>query len=87
MFDFDPRDYDSRDGERHGNAPNRGSRGASDDRDRDDDWRQPDVRPRDRGNDDARTLGRGPGNDRQASDVHWRDRRDDARRVSGTATS
>jgi len=52
MFDFDPRDYDSRDDERHGSTPNRGNRGASDDRDRDDDWRQPEVRVRDR--DDAR---------------------------------
>ena len=24
MFDFDPRDYDSREDERHGNTPNRG---------------------------------------------------------------
>ena len=64
MFDFDPRDYDSRDDERHRQRRVAGSRGGSDDRDRDDDWRQPDVRPRDRDDDDARTLGRGPGNDR-----------------------
>jgi hypothetical protein len=33
-MDFDPRDDDSRDDERHGSTPNRGNRGASDDRDR-----------------------------------------------------
>jgi hypothetical protein len=78
MFDFDPRDYDSRDDERHGSTPNRGNRGASDDRDRDDDWGQPDFRRRDRDDNDARTLGRGPGNDRQGSGEHKRDH-DDAR--------
>jgi hypothetical protein len=78
-MDFDPRDDDSRDDERHGSTPNRGNRGASDDRDRDDDWRQPHYRPRDRDDEDARTLGRGPGNDRQASDEHGPDRRDDVR--------
>src|SRR2546430_14873464 len=79
MFDFDPRDYDSRDDERHGNTPNRGNRAAADDRDRDDDWRQPDFWPRDRDDEDARPLGRGPGNDRPASDDHGRDRRDEVR--------
>ncbi|MPY88900.1 MAG: hypothetical protein GEU99_13350 [Luteitalea sp.] len=79
MFDLDPRDYDSRDDERRANTPHRGSRCGSGDRDRDDDWRQPDLRPRDRDNDDARTLGRGPDNDRQASGEHGRDARDDAR--------
>ena len=78
MFDFDPRDYDSRDDERDGSTANRGNRAASDDRDRDD-WRQPDFRPRDRDDEDARTLGRGPGNERQASDGHGRDRHDDVR--------
>ena len=34
-MDFDPRNYDSRDDERHGSTPNRGNRGASDDLDRD----------------------------------------------------
>ena len=69
MFDFDPRDYDSRDDERQHDNPSRGSRGGSDDRDRDDDWRQP-RRQRDQ-DDDARTLGRGPGNDRaSAHDEH-----------------
>ena len=46
---------------------------------RDDDRRQPDFRPRERGDEDARTLGRGPGNDRHASNEHGRDRRDDVR--------
>jgi hypothetical protein len=62
MFDFDPRDYD----ERNGSTLSCGSRGGSDDRDRDDDWRQPDLRSRDRDDEDGRTLGRGPGSDRQA---------------------
>jgi len=78
MFDFDPRDSDSRDDERYGNNQSRGSRGASDDRDREDDWSQPHIRSRDR-DDDARTLGRGPGSDRQNSDEHARDRHDDTR--------
>ena len=79
MLDFDPRDCDSRDDERHRSTPNRGNRAASDDRDRDDDWRQPDCRPRDRDDQDARTLGRGPGNDRHASDEHGRDRHNGVR--------
>lgn len=86
MFDFDPRDYDSRDDERQGSTPNRGDRGAFADRDRDDDWRQPDFRPGDGDDEDARTLGRGPGSDREASDEHGRDRRDDAVGPTGTAT-
>jgi len=77
MFDFDPRDCDSRDDERHGT--NRGSRGGSGDRDREDDSSQPEIRPRQREDDHARTLGRGPGGDRQHADEHGRDRRDDAR--------
>lgn len=82
-MDFDPRDYDDprdhdRREERHDHEPSRGRREASDTSDRDDDRRQPDFRPRDRQDDDARILGRGPGNDRQADD-HGRDRRDDAR--------
>ena len=78
MFDFDPRDLDPRDDERDGNT-SRGSRGGSDDRDRDDDWRQPE-RSRDRG-DDARSPGRGPGNDRASAHAEndTRDRRDDSR--------
>jgi hypothetical protein len=67
MFDFDPRDYDSRDDERHGKTPSGGSHGGPDNRDRDDDWTQPDTQTRDRDDDDARSLGRGPGNDRQGS--------------------
>lgn len=67
MFDFDPRDSDSRDDERYGSNQSRGNRGTSDDRDRDDDWSRPHIRSRD-GDDDARTLGRGPGSDRQNSD-------------------
>ena len=78
-MDFAPRDDDSRDDERHGSTPNPGNRGASDDRDRDDDWRQPHFRPRDRDDDNARTLGRGPGSDRQASDEHGPDHGDDMR--------
>jgi hypothetical protein len=45
-MDFDPRDYDSRDDERHSRTPNRGGRGGSSDRDAD--WSQPANRPRDR---------------------------------------
>jgi hypothetical protein len=73
MFDLDPRDYDTRDDERH--ETNRGSRG----RDLEDDSTQPEIRPRQRDNDNARTLGRGPGSDRQNGDEHGRDRLDDAR--------
>jgi hypothetical protein len=68
-MDFDPRDYDSRDDERHSQAPSRGGRSGSSDRDRDDDWSQPATRPRDRDDDDARSLGRGPGNDRQSAET------------------
>src|SRR5438105_3389669 len=75
-MDFDPRDYDSRDDERHVNSSRGGSGGSTDDRDSDDDWRQPDVQPCDRNDADARTLGRGPGNDRQGSDEHARHRDD-----------
>jgi hypothetical protein len=77
-MDFDPRDYDSRDNERHGNTPSRGGRGGSDDRDHDHDWSQPDTRTRDR-DDDARSLGRGPANERQGSEGHGRDRHHDPR--------
>jgi DNA-binding MarR family transcriptional regulator len=78
-MDFDPRDYDSRDDERYGNAPSRGGRGGSDDRDRDHDWSQPGTRARDRDDDDERSLGRGPGNDRQGSDGQGPDRDHDPR--------
>jgi DNA-binding MarR family transcriptional regulator len=80
IMDFDPRDYDSRDDERHGNDHDRGHRDDSD-HDRDwDDWRQPEIAWRERDN-DTRALGRGPGDDsRQAdSDKHGHDPRDDAR--------
>ena len=79
-MDFDPRDYDSCDDQRHGNTPNRGNRGDPNDYDRDDDWSQPNIRSRDR-DDDARTLGRGPGSDSRAShvDENSRDRHHDAR--------
>ena len=79
MLDFDPRDYDSRDEERHSHAPSRGGRNGSSDRDRDDNWSQPATRPRDREDDDARSLGRGPGNDRQGSGGHPGDRDHDPR--------
>ncbi len=78
-MDFDPRDYDSRDDERHSQTPSRGGRSGSGDRHRDDDWSQPTTRPRDRDDDDARSLGRGPGNERQGSDGHERDRDHDPR--------
>jgi hypothetical protein len=76
MFDFDPRDYDSRDEERHANTPSRGGRCGFGDRDRDHDWSQPGTRTRDRDDDDARSLARGPGNERQGSDQDGRDRHD-----------
>jgi hypothetical protein len=58
---FDPRDYDSRDDERHANPPSRGIRGDSGDCDRDDDWSQHGTWTCDRGEDDARSLGWSPG--------------------------
>ena len=63
-MEFDPRDdNDSRDDERFG--PNGQRRGGSDN-DRDwDDWRQPEIAARDR-DDEARDLGRGPGDSRQS---------------------
>jgi DNA-binding PadR family transcriptional regulator len=79
MLDLDPRDYDSRDEERHANTPSRGGRGGSGDNDRDHDWRQPDALTRDRDDGDERSLGRGPGNDRQGSDAEGRDRDHDPR--------
>ncbi len=79
VFDFDPRDVDSRDDERHGSTSDCASRGGSDDRDLYDDWSQREIRSRDRDDNDGRTVGRGPGSDRQTSDEHGRDRRDDAR--------
>ena len=76
-MDFDPRDSDSRDDDRFNSL---GSKRSSDDGfDRDDDLRLPDIRSRDRGENDARDLGRGPGDSRQSNDEHYRDLRDDAR--------
>ena len=81
-MDFDPRDFDSRDDDRFASDRHRGdSSNSHDDFDRDDDLRLPDVRSRDRGDDDARELGRGPGDDYRQSKAgeHSRDPRDDAR--------
>ena len=76
-MDFDPRDYDLRDDDRVAFGHQRGGRGAShDDLDRDD-LKLPGTRGLDRG-DEARELGRGPGDSRQSNgDGH--DPRDDAR--------
>jgi hypothetical protein len=60
MLDRDPRDFDSRDDERHSQTPRRGGRGSSGDHERDHDARQPDTRTRDRDDGDERSLGRGP---------------------------
>ena len=86
MLDFDPRDYDSRDEERHANTPSRGGRGSSGDHDRDHDWRQLDGRTRDRDDGDERSLGRGPGHDRQGSDTEGRDRDHDPRWIDRDPT-
>jgi hypothetical protein len=73
MFEFDPRDFDSGDEERRGNGPSGASDGGARDPDRGDDWSQPGRRTRDRDDDGAPTLGRGPGSERQGSDEHVRD--------------
>jgi len=66
-MDFDPRDCDSREDDRHAFGHQRGSRGSSgDDLDRDDDLRLPETRGRDR-KDVARDLGRGPGEPKPSS--------------------
>jgi uncharacterized membrane protein YgcG len=71
-MDFDPRDYDSRDEDRF----DTGSKAAAhDDLDRDHDLRSPDDRHRDRA-DDARDLGRGPGDSRQSTHEDSRSRED-----------
>jgi len=76
-MDFDPRDSDSRDDDPFNT---RGSKDRSnDDVGREDDLRLPDIRSRDRDENDARDLGRGPGDSRQSNDEHHRDVRDDAR--------
>ena len=80
-MDFDPRDYDSRDDDRSTLDRHLGARGNShDDLDRDDDLRLPEAPARDR-SDDARDLGRGPGDDSRPShsDAHRHDPREDAR--------
>jgi hypothetical protein len=74
-MDFDPRDdYEPRADERFG--PDGQNRGGSDD-DRDwDDWSQPEIASRDR-DDEARDLGRGPGDSRQSNnDKHGHNPRD-----------
>jgi hypothetical protein len=80
-MDFDPRDFDSRDDDRFAFDPHRGGGSNSyDDLDRDDDLKLPDSRSRDR-DDDARDLGRGPGDESRHSntDELCRDPREDAR--------
>src|SRR5438128_185731 len=73
-MDFDPRDYDSRDEDRFDG----GVKGtAHDDLDRDHDPRLPDDHHRDR-DDDARELGRGPGDSRE-SNHGGQDAREDGR--------
>lgn len=79
MLDLDPRDYDSRDEERHSHTPSRGGRSTGVDDDRDHDLRQPDARTRDRDDEAARSLGRGPGNDRHGSDPNPGSRHHDPR--------
>jgi hypothetical protein len=77
-MDFDPRDYDSREDDRHAFGHQRGNRGSSnDDLDRDDDLRLPETRGRD-SDGIVRDLGRGPGESKQ-SVRDGRDARDDAR--------
>ena len=75
-MDFDPRDFDSRDDERHSDTLGRGGSG---DRERDEDWSQPAIHPGERDDDDARSLGRGGGGDRQNAEEPSRDVRDDAK--------
>jgi len=78
-MDFDPRDGDSRDEERFNTRGGKGGAFQAD-LDREDDLRLPDIRSRDRDDNDARTLGRGPGDSRQSNgDEHRRDLRDDER--------
>src|SRR5437016_12634554 len=78
-MDFDPRDYDSRDDDRFAFDRHRGGSGNSYDG-HDDDLKLPDTRSRDR-DDDARDLGRGPGDESRQSktDEHGRDPRENAR--------
>src|SRR5687767_11972412 len=77
-MDFDPRDFDSREDERHSQTSSRGGQRGSSDHDRDDNWSQPETRTRHR-DDDARSLGRGPGSNHQESDHDARNRDADPR--------
>jgi hypothetical protein len=79
-MDFDPRDFDSRDDDRFAFDHHRGGGSSYDDLDRDDDLKLPASRSHDR-DDDARDLGRGPGDDSRQSNTneHGRDPREDAR--------
>ena len=79
-MDFDPRDFDSRDDDRFAFDRHGGGGSSYDDLDRDDDLKLPASRSHDR-DDDARDLGRGPGDDSRQSntDEHGRDPREDAR--------
>src|SRR2546430_15341484 len=77
-MDFDPRDYDSRDDERFGAREDKSS--THDDLDRDDSPAPFEARSRDRDDDDARELGRGPGDAREShTGEHGSDPREDAR--------
>jgi hypothetical protein len=81
MFDRDPRDNDLRNDERHGGEPIRARRGGSDRGHGDGNWSQPEIHARGRDDADIRTLGRGPGSDRQGSQTedHGHGRHDHAR--------
>jgi hypothetical protein len=72
-MDLDPRDFDSRDDERFNSRDT-----TSREFDLDDDLKRPDDHNRDR-DDDARTLGRGPGDSRDSNSERGFDPRDDAR--------
>jgi hypothetical protein len=77
-MDFDPRDYDSRDEERFGARESKSS--THDDLDRDDGPAPLEARSRDRDDNDARELGRGPGDSRESNtSEHGRDPREDGR--------
>jgi len=78
-MNFDPRDDDSRDDDRHTSGAGRGGRNRSDERDRDEDWSSSRLHRHDRDDHDTRTLGRGPGNERQSSEERSRDRSSDPR--------
>jgi hypothetical protein len=76
MFDFDPRDHDSRDDERLGLDRHRSGRDNIDAAEVTPNGRQTDLRDRD---DDARELGRGPGDSRPSvqgsrDDARWPER-------------